>query len=181
YADFINPTVALAIQSQPRRTNEEERMRNQYSIESLLSVNPQHYQSRGTHVRPDCNEVVYAAANKDTHDVPNVLKQVENTTYIYYFRVVIDDGSAPTTITCVSPKAHSFVPECNEVIQGVQNKYTYDNATSCRNCTREIHTDIDVQKIKMNTSPSPKASRSTTAMSGREEKKKISNQLSPDF
>nr|GEX33968.1 hypothetical protein [Tanacetum cinerariifolium] len=137
YADFINPTDALEIQSQPWRTDEGERMRNRYSIESLLSVNSQHYQkitptASKVHYRvindgidmatitcfspeahtfvPDCNEVINVGANKDTRDVPNALKHVKNTTYIYYFQVVIDDGNATTTITCVSPKEHSFVP-----------------------------------------------------------------------
>ncbi|GJV71206.1 DNA helicase [Tanacetum coccineum] len=45
YAQFINPTESLEIQSQPCRTEEEEKMRNRYSIEALLNVNPQHYQS----------------------------------------------------------------------------------------------------------------------------------------
>ncbi|GKB68902.1 DNA helicase [Tanacetum coccineum] len=192
YADFINPTDALEIQSQPRRTDEEERMRNRYSIESLLSVNPQHYQrvkftTEATIVEinapngwycfkavindginmatitcfspeahtfvPDCNEVVNAAANKDTSDVPNALKQVENTTYRYYFRVVIDDGSATTTITCVSPEAHSFVPECNAVIQGNKNE----------------------------PSPSTKGTEEALQAMAEERKKKVKHQLFPDF
>ncbi|GKD06764.1 DNA helicase [Tanacetum coccineum] len=44
YADFINPIEALEIQRQPCATDEEEQMRNRYSIQSLLNVNPQHYQ-----------------------------------------------------------------------------------------------------------------------------------------
>ncbi|GKD94438.1 hypothetical protein Tco_1374275, partial [Tanacetum coccineum] len=42
--DFINPIAALEIQRQPCATDEQEQMQNQYSVESLLNVNPQHYQ-----------------------------------------------------------------------------------------------------------------------------------------
>ncbi|GJZ43097.1 hypothetical protein Tco_0590352 [Tanacetum coccineum] len=42
---------------------------------------------------PDCNEVVNAAANKDTRDVPIALKQVENTTYIFHYQ--FDKGPYP--------------------------------------------------------------------------------------
>nr|GEX56963.1 nucleic acid-binding, OB-fold protein [Tanacetum cinerariifolium] len=44
YADFINPVATLEIQRQPCSSELEEQIRNCYSIESLLNVNPQHYQ-----------------------------------------------------------------------------------------------------------------------------------------
>ncbi|GJU78511.1 hypothetical protein Tco_1275581 [Tanacetum coccineum] len=44
-ADMHGATLtALEIQRQPCATDEQEQMRNRYSIESLLNVNPQHYQ-----------------------------------------------------------------------------------------------------------------------------------------
>ncbi|GJZ83944.1 DNA helicase [Tanacetum coccineum] len=39
--------------------------------------------------------------------------------YGYCFRAVIDDGTGTARITCFSPKAHTFVPECNQVIAGL--------------------------------------------------------------
>nr|GEX11953.1 hypothetical protein [Tanacetum cinerariifolium] len=137
YGDFINRTDALEIQSQPRRTDEEEIMRNRYSIESLLSVNPQHYQSSTmatitcfspeahTFV-PDCNEVVNAAANKDNRDVPNALKQVENTTYRL--------------------EAHSFIPECNALIQG--NKNEPSPSTKCTEEALQAMAEERKKKVK---------------------------------
>nr|GEX85604.1 DNA helicase [Tanacetum cinerariifolium] len=43
YADFINPTDALDIQKQPCNTDDEEQLRNGFSIQSLLDINPRHY------------------------------------------------------------------------------------------------------------------------------------------
>ncbi|GKD09449.1 DNA helicase [Tanacetum coccineum] len=43
YADLINPIPTLEIQKAPYTSQEEEQMRNRHTIESLLSVNPDHY------------------------------------------------------------------------------------------------------------------------------------------
>ncbi|GJR39878.1 DNA helicase [Tanacetum coccineum] len=47
YTDLIDPTPALEIQREPYNSQLDEQMRNCYTIESLLSVNPQHYQAEG--------------------------------------------------------------------------------------------------------------------------------------
>ncbi|GKD26146.1 DNA helicase, partial [Tanacetum coccineum] len=44
YANFINPTPALEIQREACSSQIDEQMRNCHTIESLLSVNPQHYE-----------------------------------------------------------------------------------------------------------------------------------------
>ncbi|GJV48552.1 DNA helicase [Tanacetum coccineum] len=46
YKDLINPTPALEIQREPCTNQLDEQMRNRHTIESLLNVNPQHYQAR---------------------------------------------------------------------------------------------------------------------------------------
>ncbi|GJT20029.1 RNA-directed DNA polymerase, eukaryota [Tanacetum coccineum] len=43
----------------------------------------------------------------------------------YCFSAVIDDGTATTTITCFIPEAHDFVPDCNEVVNGIEDKDTH--------------------------------------------------------
>nr|GEW91590.1 hypothetical protein [Tanacetum cinerariifolium] len=35
---------------------------------------------------------------------------------------VIDDETAVATITCFSPEAHTFVPDCNELLNSIDNK-----------------------------------------------------------
>nr|GEX04809.1 DNA helicase [Tanacetum cinerariifolium] len=42
--------------------------------------------------------------------------------YGYCFRILIDDGTAIATITCFSPEAHTFTPNCNDLVNNVQNK-----------------------------------------------------------
>nr|GEZ28354.1 nucleic acid-binding, OB-fold protein [Tanacetum cinerariifolium] len=42
YAKFINPSATLDIQRQPCRTDEEEKIRNRFSIQSLVNADPQH-------------------------------------------------------------------------------------------------------------------------------------------
>ncbi|GJW53107.1 DNA helicase [Tanacetum coccineum] len=41
--------------------------------------------------------------------------------YGYCFRIIIDDGTATATVTCFS-QAHTFVLECNEVVNAADNK-----------------------------------------------------------
>ncbi|GKF64008.1 hypothetical protein Tco_0187456 [Tanacetum coccineum] len=43
YKDLIDPTPALEIQREPCSSQLDEQMRNRHTIESLLNVNPQHY------------------------------------------------------------------------------------------------------------------------------------------
>ncbi|GKB97189.1 DNA helicase [Tanacetum coccineum] len=42
----------------------------------------------------------------------------------YCFRIIIHDGTGATTLACFSPEAHTFVPDCNEVVNAVENKDT---------------------------------------------------------
>ncbi|GJX83426.1 DNA helicase [Tanacetum coccineum] len=44
--------------------------------------------------------------------------------YGYCFRAIIDDGIATTTVTCFSPEAHTFVPDCNTIVNTMQDKDT---------------------------------------------------------
>nr|GEY67406.1 hypothetical protein [Tanacetum cinerariifolium] len=93
YADLINPTPALEIQREPCNNEQDEQMRNRHTIESVLSVNPQHYQAiidDGTATAtltcfspqtytfvPDCNTVLASAKDKDTYHMPVALTQAE--------------------------------------------------------------------------------------------------------
>ncbi|GKA89831.1 DNA helicase [Tanacetum coccineum] len=43
---------------------------------------------------------------------------------VYCFKAVVDDGTATTTITCFSPEAHTFVPECNAIVTSAQSHDT---------------------------------------------------------
>nr|GEX45435.1 DNA helicase [Tanacetum cinerariifolium] len=94
YAEFINPMDALEIQWQPYSEESQEKIRNRYCIETLLNVNLQDYKT-------------------------NKLSQKNGS---YCFRAIIDDGTATTTITCFSPEAHTFVPECKTVIASLNNQ-----------------------------------------------------------
>ncbi|GJV25655.1 DNA helicase [Tanacetum coccineum] len=38
--------------------------------------------------------------------------------------LTVDDGTATTTITCFSPEAHTFVPDCNTMVTSVEDKDT---------------------------------------------------------
>ncbi|GJS59025.1 DNA helicase [Tanacetum coccineum] len=136
YAEFINPTDALEIQRQPFSDDSQEQMRNRYSIASLLNVNPQHYMGirftteatvleiiapNGWYYRKCalCNMKVATDSSKANcpdhgpQPIPN---------YGYCFRAVIDDGTATTMLTCFSPEAHTFVPECNKVVAAVDEQ-----------------------------------------------------------
>ncbi|GJS19495.1 DNA helicase [Tanacetum coccineum] len=103
YAQFINPTESLEIRSQPCRTEEEEKMRNRYSIEALLNVNPQHYQ-------------------QTRFTTEATITKISATQGWYCFRMIIDDGTGSTTLTCFSPEAHTFAPDCNKLVNAVENK-----------------------------------------------------------
>nr|GEX16565.1 hypothetical protein [Tanacetum cinerariifolium] len=42
----------------------------------------------------------------------------------YCFKAIVDDGTATATITCFSP-AHTFVPDCNTIVNTIEDKDTY--------------------------------------------------------
>nr|GEV24287.1 DNA helicase [Tanacetum cinerariifolium] len=138
YADFITPTPALEIQRQPYSNPLLEQTRNHYTIETLLSVNPQHYkQIRFTTeatvlqiTAPNgwcyrrcnaCNVKVsddYALSlchNHGPQPIPN---------YGYCFKAIINDGTATATVTCFSPEAHTFVADCNKIVNTTEDKDT---------------------------------------------------------
>ncbi|GJZ69274.1 DNA helicase [Tanacetum coccineum] len=129
YVEFINPTAALDIQRQPCHTDEEEKMRNRYSIQSLLNVNPQHYKrvkftteatvieinpSKGWYYRKcnACNKRV-PEGSFDPQCSDHGPQPMPN--YRYCFRAIIDDGTGMARVTCFSLEAHTFVPDCNDV------------------------------------------------------------------
>ncbi|GJW58098.1 hypothetical protein Tco_0104829 [Tanacetum coccineum] len=73
YGDFVNPTDALEIQRQRYSDDLQEQMRNRYC-----------------------------------------------------FRDIIDDGTGTATLTCFSPEAHTFVPECNAIVTSLQDQSSYE-------------------------------------------------------
>ncbi|GJY59728.1 zinc finger, CCHC-type containing protein [Tanacetum coccineum] len=44
--------------------------------------------------------------------------------YGYCFKAIINDGTATATVTCFSPEAHTFVPDCNTVANTTEDKDT---------------------------------------------------------
>ncbi|GJV52664.1 DNA helicase [Tanacetum coccineum] len=108
YANFINPIPALEVQRQPYSNPLLEQTRNRYTIEALLSANPQHYQVKDNSENSQCH-------NHGPQPTPN---------YGYCFKAIIDDGTATTTVTCFSPEAHTFVPDCNTVVNTIEDRDT---------------------------------------------------------
>ncbi|GJS66167.1 DNA helicase [Tanacetum coccineum] len=133
YAQFINPTDALEIQQQPFSDDTQEQTRNRYSIESLLNVNPQHYMGVRFTTATTILEIIApngwfyrkcAACNTKVADDSSIANCPDHgpqpiPNYGYCFRAVIDDGTGTARITCFNPEAHTFVPECNQVIAGL--------------------------------------------------------------
>nr|GFA94703.1 hypothetical protein [Tanacetum cinerariifolium] len=65
-------------------------MRNCYSLELLLNVNSQNYQrikftTEQSLLKSVLPKVVNGTEEKDTHHVPDALKQVKNTTHIFQY------------------------------------------------------------------------------------------------
>ncbi|GJY66481.1 DNA helicase, partial [Tanacetum coccineum] len=139
YANFINPTPALEIQREACSSQIDEQMRNCHTIESLLSVNPQHYEQinfttqaallevtapNGWYYRK-CNACnIKVSENSDISLCPNHGPQ-PTPNYGYCFKAVIHDGTATTTLTCFSPEAHTFVPDCNMLLASTEDKDTH--------------------------------------------------------
>ncbi|GJR38228.1 hypothetical protein Tco_1213912 [Tanacetum coccineum] len=143
YGDFINPVHTLQVQRQRCSTEQEEQMRNRYSLESLLNINPQHYQrikftTEATFVEISSAKgctilcsypVVNGTEDKDTHHVPDALNQVENTTHIFQYHFgkgarpwdldfTLDAVFKPTTqplLSLLSPQATT--PPSSETLQ----------------------------------------------------------------
>nr|GEW27324.1 DNA helicase [Tanacetum cinerariifolium] len=42
----------------------------------------------------------------------------------YCFKAIINDGTATATVTCFSPEAHTFVPDCNTIVNTIKDKDT---------------------------------------------------------
>ncbi|GJU97120.1 DNA helicase [Tanacetum coccineum] len=138
YADLINPIPTLEIQKAPYKNQEEEQMRNRHTIESLLSVNPDHYKRIRFTTEATILEIIApngwfykkctmcnfkVSENTDIPQCHNHGPQpIPN--YGYCFKAVVDDGTATTTITCFSPEAHTFVPECNAIVTSAQSHDT---------------------------------------------------------
>ncbi|GJV43117.1 nucleic acid-binding, OB-fold protein [Tanacetum coccineum] len=139
YGDFINPIPALEIQRQPYGSDAEEQMRNRYTIEALLSVNPQHYEQIRFTTEATLLQIIApngwyyrkcSACNVKVAEDPAV-SQCHNhgpqpiPNYGYCFKAIVDDGTATATITCFSPEAHTFVPDCNTIVNTIEDKDTY--------------------------------------------------------
>ncbi|GKD62716.1 nucleic acid-binding, OB-fold protein [Tanacetum coccineum] len=140
YADFINPVASLEIRRQPYSDDLQEQMSNRYSIKSLLDINPQHYKHikftteariveitapNGWYYRKCgvCN-IKVAQEFTDPHCRNHGPQPIPN--YGYHFKAIIDDGTDTTSITCFSPNAHTFVPECNTVVNAAEKKDTHE-------------------------------------------------------
>nr|GEU92984.1 nucleic acid-binding, OB-fold protein [Tanacetum cinerariifolium] len=54
---------------------------------------------------------------------PNIpeAKDILNT---YCFKAIINDGTATATIICFTPEAHTFVPDCNTIVNTIKDKDT---------------------------------------------------------
>ncbi|GJY96377.1 DNA helicase [Tanacetum coccineum] len=120
------------------KNQEEEQMRNRHTIESLLSVNPDHYKRIRFTTEATIIEIIapngwfYRKCNtcnfkvSENTDIPECHNHgpqpIPN--YGYCFKAVIDDGTATTTITCFSPEAHTFVPECNAIVTSAESYHT---------------------------------------------------------
>nr|GEV70818.1 DNA helicase [Tanacetum cinerariifolium] len=139
YADFINPVPELEIERQPYSTQSEEQMRNRHTLQSLLNVNPQHYEQIKFTTKATLLQIIapngwyYRKCSQCNIKIPedSAFSQCQNhgpqptPHYGYCFRAIIDDGTATTTITCFSPDAHTFVPDYNSVVNSVEDKDTY--------------------------------------------------------
>ncbi|GJT75749.1 IQ domain-containing protein IQM3-like protein [Tanacetum coccineum] len=65
---------------------------------------------------PPAAQKVPDGISKSTMLQITVLKQLAN------YGAIIDDGTAMDTITYFSPEAHTFVPDCNDVVKDAENK-----------------------------------------------------------
>ncbi|GKB87829.1 kinase-like domain, phloem protein 2-like protein [Tanacetum coccineum] len=82
-----------------------------------------------THEKSNKNDTQEASEDEGTKTLRE--KQVQFTTEATIIEVsdakgwiVIDDGTSTATVTCFSLEAHTFVPECNKVVNVVEDKDT---------------------------------------------------------
>ncbi|GJV34111.1 DNA helicase [Tanacetum coccineum] len=123
YAHFITPIPALEIQRQPYSNPLLEQTRNRYTIETLLSVNPQHYQK--IRFTTEATLLQITAPNGWYYrkcNACNVQVADNSALSLYCFKAIINDGTAAATLTCFSPEAHTFVPDCNTVVNTIKDK-----------------------------------------------------------
>nr|GEZ36485.1 hypothetical protein [Tanacetum cinerariifolium] len=139
YEDFINPVPEFEIERQPYNTQLEEQMRNRHMIQSLLNVNPQHYEQIKFMTEATLLQIIapngwyYRKCSQCNIKIPedSAFPQCRNygpqptPHYGNCFRDIIDDGTATTTITCFSLDAHTFVPDYNSVVNSVEDKDAY--------------------------------------------------------
>ncbi|GJW04240.1 hypothetical protein Tco_1563096, partial [Tanacetum coccineum] len=97
-----------------------------------------HTQSIGRNLTPwfmggcTCNDVAAGVQVPNTMNAPIFVYHQLDNFYQNHHRAVIDDGTGITTITCFSPEAHTFAPNCNEVVSGADNKNTHHIPTALK-------------------------------------------------
>ncbi|GKA51523.1 DNA helicase [Tanacetum coccineum] len=116
----------------PCRMDKEEKMRSRFSIQSLLNVNPQHYKqlkftTEATIMEINASKGWYyrkcTACNKKVPEgSPNPQCSDHGPQQLANYGATFDDGTAVATITCFSPEAHTFLPDCNDVVKNAENK-----------------------------------------------------------
>nr|GEX46434.1 DNA helicase [Tanacetum cinerariifolium] len=130
YAQFINLMELLEIQSQPCHTDEEEK--NEKSVFHTITSQCQPTTlPEATITKVTAEQGWYykkcTSCNKKEPEQTSVCSDhgpQPTLNYWYCFRIIIDDGTSTATITCFSPEAHTFAPNCNELVNIVENKDT---------------------------------------------------------
>ncbi|GKC07066.1 DNA helicase [Tanacetum coccineum] len=121
YAEFINPTTVLDIQRQPCRTDEEEKNKKQrvkFTREAtIMEINA----SKGWYYRKctACNKKV-PGGSFEPHCPDHGPQPMAN------YGAIINGGTSVATITCFSSKAHTFLLDCNDVVNVADNKDNRD-------------------------------------------------------
>ncbi|GKC91185.1 DNA helicase [Tanacetum coccineum] len=119
--EFINPTTVLDIQRQPCRTDEEEKNKKQrvkFTREAtIMEINA----SKGWYYRKctACNKKV-PGGSFEPHCPDHGPQPMAN------YGAIINGGTSVATITCFSSKAHTFLLDCNDVVNVADNKDNRD-------------------------------------------------------
>nr|GEU49522.1 helitron helicase-like domain-containing protein [Tanacetum cinerariifolium] len=114
YTDMPKPVVIAVSSTWQLGNTEGARFTTEATILEITAPNGWYYK-KGTACNikmPDDSSI----ANCQDHGPQPIAN------YGYCFRAIIDDGTATETITCFSPEAHTFVPECNTVIASLNNQ-----------------------------------------------------------
>ncbi|PWA40071.1 nucleic acid-binding, OB-fold protein [Artemisia annua] len=150
YRELFNINPPLEIVRQPYEDIEKERMRNRFSLDTLLNQTPKTYEG----VRFTCEGSIstintsrdwyYTACTKCSLKVSNddgvfqcgVHRALANPSYRYNFKGYLTDGSATTMITFFTPKAD--IPEKIHSITGKRYIFQFQYNTSSKQVTPDF-------------------------------------------